>query len=89
MEGCAVAFGDSSSLKVHKRTHTVEKQYVCDCDGCNAAFATSSSLTRHERMHPKRMHPKRLRDEMLPTLIEIVELEESRAKRKQSQEIEE
>ncbi|KAB1257619.1 Zinc finger protein 705A [Camelus dromedarius] len=46
---CGKAFGQSSGLSQHRRTHTGERPHACPV--CGKAFGQSSGLARHRRAH--------------------------------------
>lgn len=52
---CGQGAVSQATLRVHERTHTRERPFVCDAAGCTRRFSSRSSLLRHRGTHQRRV----------------------------------
>ncbi|KAL1923386.1 uncharacterized protein VTP21DRAFT_8366 [Calcarisporiella thermophila] len=48
---CTKRFSQMAQLRVHERSHTGYRPYVCTYEGCKKAFSQLGNLRTHERKH--------------------------------------
>eukprot|EP00092_Neocalanus_flemingeri_P100860 GFUD01128865.1.p1 GENE.GFUD01128865.1~~GFUD01128865.1.p1 ORF type:complete len:106 (+),score=21.01 GFUD01128865.1:282-599(+) len=48
-KACNIFYPRKWHMKLHIRTHTGEKPYICDNQECNKAFSRPGSLSEHKR----------------------------------------